>query len=50
MNELLTDGVIVEGPHRMCEIANPIYQYHIQQNIKPLPSKLLARIRDTLRH
>ena len=50
MNELVTYGVIVKGPNRMCEIANPIYQHHIQQNIKPLPSKPPARTPDTLPH
>ena len=50
MNELVTYGVIVKGTNRMCEIANPIYQYHIRQSIKPLPSKPLARTPDTLPH
>ena len=48
MNELVAYGVIVKGTNRMCEIANPIYQHHIQQNIKPLPSKPPARTPDTL--
>ena len=48
MNELVAYGVIVKGTNRMCEIANPIYQHHIQQNIKPLPSKSPARTPDTL--
>ena len=50
MYELVTCGVIVEGANRMCEIANPIYQHHIQQNIKPLPSKPPARTPDTRHH
>ena len=50
MNELVAYGVIVKGTNRMCEIANPIYQHHIQQNIKPLPSKPPARTPDTLPH
>ena len=50
MNELVTYGVIVKGTNRMCEIANPIYQHHIRQNIKPLPSKPPAQTPDTLRH
>ena len=47
MYELVTYGVIVKGANRMCEIANPIYQHHIQQNIKPLPSKPPAQTPDT---
>ena len=50
MNELVTYGVIVKGANRMCEIANPIYQHHIEQNIKPLPSKPQARTPDTRLH
>ena len=50
MNELVTYGVIVKGTNRMYEIANPIYQHHIQQNIKPLPSKPPARTLDTSLH
>ena len=50
VNELVTYGIIVEGANRMCEIANPIYQHHIQQNIKPLPSKPQAQTPDTLLH
>ena len=50
MNELVTYGVIVEGTNGMCEIANPIYQHHIQQDIKPLPSKPQARTPDTPLH
>lgn len=50
MNELVTYGVIAKGTNRMCEIANPIYQHHICQIIKPLPSKPQAQIPDTLRH
>ena len=50
MNELVTYGVIVEGTNRMCEIANPIYQHHIRQSIKSLPSKLPAQTPDTRPH
>ena len=50
MNELVTYGVIVKGTNRMCEIANPIYQHHIWQSIKPLPSRPPARTPDTLPH
>ena len=50
MNELVTYGVIAKGTNRMCEIANPIYQHHICQIIKPLPSKPQAQTPDTLRH
>ena len=50
MNELITHGVIVKGPNRMCEIANPIYQHHIRQSLKPLPSKRPAQTLDTLLH
>ena len=50
MNELVTYGVIAKGTNRMCEIANPIYQHHIQQSIKPLPSKRLAQTLDTPLH
>ncbi len=50
INELVTYGVITKSANRMCKIANPIYQHHIQQNIKPLPSKPQVRIRDTLLH
>lgn len=35
MNELVTYGVIVEGPDGMCEIVNPIYQHRILQIFKP---------------
>ena len=31
MNELVTYGVIAEGPDGMCEIVNPIYQHRILQ-------------------
>ena len=47
IDELVTYGVIAERTDGMCEIANPIYQHHIQQNIKPLPSKPQARTLDT---
>ncbi|MCY4570254.1 MAG: AAA-like domain-containing protein [Candidatus Poribacteria bacterium] len=50
MNELVTYGAIVKGANRMCEIANPIYQHHIRQSLKPLPSKPPARTPDTLLH
>ena len=50
MNELVTYGVIAKGTNRMCEIANPIYQHHICQSIKPLPSKPRAQIPDTPLH
>ena len=35
MNELVTYGVIAEGPDGMCEIVNPIYQHRILQIFKP---------------
>ena len=35
MNELVTYGVIAEGPDSMCEIVNPIYQHRILQIFKP---------------
>ena len=35
MNELVTYGVIAEGPDGMCEIVNPIYQHRILQMFKP---------------
>ena len=35
MNELVTYGVIAEGPDGMCEIINPIYQHRILQIFKP---------------
>ena len=35
MNELITYGVIAEGPDGMCEIVNPIYQHRILQIFKP---------------
>ena len=35
MNELVTYGVISEGPDGMCEIVNPIYQHRILQIFKP---------------
>ena len=50
MNELVTYGAIVKGANRMCEIANPIYQHHIRQSLKPLPSKPPVRTPDTLLH
>ena len=50
MHELVTYGIIVKGTNRMCEIANPIYQHHIRQNIKPLPSKPPGRTPDILPH
>ena len=50
IDELLTYGIITEQTDRMCGIANPIYQYHIQQNLKPLPSKPPARTPDTPLH
>ena len=50
IDELLTYGVIAERTDGMCGIANPIYQHHIQQNIKPLPSKPQARTQDTPLH
>ena len=50
IDELLTHGIITEQSDGMCRIANPIYQHHIQQNIKPLPSKLQARTPDTPPH
>lgn len=50
MNELAIYGVIAEGTDGMCEIVNPIYQHHIQQNIRPLPSKPRARIPDIRLH
>ena len=50
IDELLTYGIITEQTDRMCGIANPIYQYHIQQNIKPLPSKPQAQTPDIPLH
>ena len=50
IDELLTYGVITERTDGMCGIANSIYQHHIQQNIKPLPSKPQAQTPDTLLH
>ena len=50
MNELVTCGVIAKGTNGMCEIANPIYQHHIRQIIKPLPSKPRAQTPDILLH
>ena len=50
IDELVTYGVIAKSTNRMCKIANPIYQHHIRQNIKPLPSKPHARTPDTLLH
>ena len=47
IDELVTYGVIAKRPDGMCGIANPIYRHHIQQNIKPLPSKPQARTPDT---
>ena len=35
MNELVTYGVIAEGPDGFCEIVNPIYQHRILQIFKP---------------
>jgi len=35
MNELVTYGVIAEGPDGLCEIVNPIYQHRILQIFKP---------------
>ncbi|MDE0015347.1 MAG: AAA-like domain-containing protein [Candidatus Poribacteria bacterium] len=35
MNELVTYGVIAEGPDGMCQIVNPIYQHRILQIFKP---------------
>ena len=35
MNELVTYGVIAEGPDGLCEIINPIYQHRILQIFKP---------------
>ena len=35
MNDLVTYGVIAEGPDGMCEIVNPIYQHRILQIFKP---------------
>ena len=35
MSELVTYGVIAEGPDGMCEIVNPIYQHRILQIFKP---------------
>ncbi len=50
ISELITYGIITKSTDRMCEIANPIYQHHIQKNIKPLPSKPPAQIPDTHPH
>ena len=50
IDELLTYGIITERADGMCGIANPIYQHHIQQNIKPLPSKPQAQTPDTHLH
>ena len=50
IDELLTYGIITEQTDRMCGIANPIYQHHIQQNFKPLPSKPQAQTPDTPLH
>ena len=50
IDELLTYGIITERADGMCGIANPIYQHHIQQNIKPLPSKPPAQTPDTHLH
>ena len=50
IDELVTYGVIAKSTNRMCKIANPIYQHHIRQNIKPLPSKPQAQTPDTLPH
>ncbi len=50
IDELLTYGIITERVGGMCGIANPIYQHHIQQNIKPLPSKPQAQTPDTHLH
>ena len=50
MEKLLTYGIIIERTDGMCGIANPIYQHHIQQNIKPLPSRPPVQTPDTLRH
>ena len=35
MSELVTYGVIAEGPDGLCEIVNPIYQHRILQIFKP---------------
>ena len=35
MSELVTYGVIAEGPEGLCEIVNPIYQHRILQIFKP---------------
>ena len=50
ISELVTYGVITKRADGMCGIANPIYQHHIQQNIKPLPSKSRVQTPDTLPH
>lgn len=50
ISELVTYGVITKRADGMCGIANPIYQHHIRQIIKPLPSKPRAQTPDTLRH
>ena len=50
MEKLLTYGIIIERTDGMCGIANPIYQHHIQQSIKPLPSKPRAQTPDTPLH
>ncbi len=36
INELANYGVIAEGPDRMCEIVNPIYQHRILETFEPL--------------
>ena len=50
INKFVTYGVIVKGTNRMCEIANPIYQHHIQESLKPLPAKPPAQTPDTPLH
>lgn len=50
IDELLTYGFIAKRTDGMCGIANPIYQHHIEQNIKPLPSKPQVRTPDTHPH
>ena len=50
IDELAAYGIIARRTDRMCKIANPIYQHHIQKNFKQLPTKPQAQTPDTHPH